>query len=364
MEESDDLDEDYPLVHTVCRNKNVTLEIVKYLLDTFPDPNREWTTCQFCPNWETESCPLHLACYNKDCPSDVIRFLVEHYPPALQYACTIDEGIQPDHPEYYIQGLPLHNYLARNKNVDIDIVKMLVEAYPQSLRNFDEKWPCYPIHVVLPKRHCINKDILMCLLEVDPASIHLLDGYGNTALHLACYNEHVTLEIYQFILNKWPEAIRMRDDIGSLPMHELSMADTLDEVASIDILRSMLDIDLNLVRERDFDGYLPVHHAAMIKSSAFCKVLIDAYSESVRVRTHEGSLPIHECAYGDRDDTVNTIQYMLELYPESINIRDGSGYLPIHCAAGYGNAKAIELLLKHDPKEDFQCEFASSSCVS
>ena len=37
IELPESIDKDYPLLHTACRNKNVTLEIVKYLINTFPD---------------------------------------------------------------------------------------------------------------------------------------------------------------------------------------------------------------------------------------------------------------------------------------------------------------------------------------
>ena len=116
----------------------------------------------------------------------------------------------------------------------------------------------------------------------------------------------------------------------------------------------MLDADPNLPRAITGDeGYLPIHVAVYDKSFAFCKVLIKAYPESVRIRSDDdtgSSLPIHEaCRYGDRDDTVYTIQYLLELYPESINVRDEHGYLPIHQAAQRNRADIVELLLKYDP---------------
>jgi len=139
----------------------------------------------------------------------------------------------------------------------------------------------------------------------------------------------------------------MRDIIEALPIHALSKTNTLDEAASIDILRFMLSIDPTFTRERDNIGsYRPIDCAVINKSTEFCKVLIDVYQESLR-----DSRPMHlVCAYGDRDDSVDTIQYMLDVYPESINVRDGGGVLPIHLAAQFGRAKTIELLLKYDPK--------------
>ena len=140
------------------------------------------------------------------------------------------------------------------------------------------------------------------------------------------------------------------DDDGSLPIHHLCCNDDLDENTSLDILRFMLE-DPTLPREVDGDDDLAIHVAVDNKSTAFCKELINAYPESLRVEiTFNGRLPIHlACARGKRVDTVNTIQYMLEVDSELINAEDRGGWLPIHLAAVFGNTKSIELLLKFDP---------------
>ena len=176
-----------------------------------------------------------------------------------------------------------------------------------------------------------------------------LSSQSQLCFHRACENENVTLEIVQLLYNILPEALRLRDDNGDLPIHNLCHNKDLDDTASIDILRFMLSIDPTLPMEVDDGGWLPIH-VAMYKSTAFCKILIDAYPESSRIESGDGWLPIHvACHYGERDDTSDTIQYMLEVDSELINAEDGDGYLPIHYAAENGKTKLIELLLKFDP---------------
>ena len=167
--------------------------------------------------------------------------------------------------------------------------------------------------------------------------------------HKACRNKKVTLAIVQLLYNILPEALRLRDD-GDLPIHHLCCNKDLDETASIDILRFMLEIDPTLPRELNGDDWLPIHLAVEYKSTIFCKELIDAYPESLRIELNDVRLPIHSaCDFGERDDTVDTIQYMLELEPEIINAENRGGWLPIHYAAEYGNTNAIEFLMKFDP---------------
>ena len=200
---------------------------------------------------------------------------------------------------------------------------------------------------------------LIELCESDDLSFDALQEKINTfgprvssqslCIRQACYNENVTLEIVQLLHDIWPEAIQLRDDDGYLPIHYLCCNKKLDETNSLDILRFMLEVDPNLPREVDGNGWLPLLSAVDNKSTAFCKMLIDAYPESLRIELNAGSLLIHvACVKGKRDDTVDTIQHMLELDPELINT-EYKGYLTIHLAAINGRTTLIELLLKFDP---------------
>ena len=113
-------------------------------------------------------------------------------------------------------------------------------------------------------------------------------------LSCLCGNENVTLAIVQLLYNTLPGALRLSDNYGDLPIHNLCDNKDLDETASIDILQFMLSIDPTLPREVVDDGCLPIHVAAEYKSTTFCKILIDTYPESLRVASSDGRLPIHE----------------------------------------------------------------------
>ena len=176
-----------------------------------------------------------------------------------------------------------------------------------------------------------------------------LSSQNPSCFHVACRNKKVTLEIVKLLYNIFPEALRLRDIIEYLPIHCLCYNKGLDDTTSLDILRFMLRNNPTLPREVGYDGNLPLHYAVAYKSTTFCKELIDAYPESLRVESGDGSLPILVACSGNRDDTADVIQYMLEMDPELINAEDSIGYLPIHLAAMSGSAKSIEILLKFDP---------------
>jgi len=177
-----------------------------------------------------------------------------------------------------------------------------------------------------------------------------LSSQNQLCFHKACRNKNVTLEIVQLLYNTFPGALRLRDGAGLLPIHTLCYNKDLDDNTSLDILQFMLEIDPNLLSETNILGLLPIHAAVQYKSSNFCKILIGAYPESLAVQTRISSLPIHLASTnGKREDTADTIQYMLEMDPELINAENRDGYLPIHLATENGNTNTIELLLKFDP---------------
>jgi len=148
----------HPFLHEICKNKNVTLEMVEYVLGVFPGV-ASWKTDALDYKKRTEAYPLHYACWNEHCPDSVIKLLLEQYAAAINQLSIVETGVLAGN----VKGLPLHYYMARTSNIDIDIVKLLVEAYPQSLMIADETWPCYPIHVAA--QNDSNPDDMLGIIE-------------------------------------------------------------------------------------------------------------------------------------------------------------------------------------------------------
>ena len=164
------------------------------------------------------------------------------------------------------------------------------EAYPQSLMIASEEGEgasCYPIHSILSNDTfdldtvSYLSEIITCLLELEPSSLRVVDGYNRTPLHLASRNKRMTFEVFSLLFNAWPEAIRMGDQEGSLPIHFVCGLSTIFDFCDdddndydcelIEILNMMLNRDPTLLRERDNFGYLPLHYAIDVKSTDFCK---------------------------------------------------------------------------------------------
>jgi len=351
-------------LHQVCANKNVTLEIVEYLLDFYP---QAINTCLngddiIFIHYVESAYPLHLACYNEDCPNEVIDLLLRKIPDhQLTQICRVHEdwgGYCDDN-----GGTPLHYYLSRT-NVDLDIVKRLM-ANTDALLLADETTKCTPVHILLHNTSIGGMfDVLQYLVELNPTSLRKKDKYGEFPLHCVCRNQRITVETIKLLLNVGVDVVYERNEYGEMPLHGFcsgsydSSEKKLDDEVAIDILKLLLaahpdwtSIQTDEVNE---DGSLPLHKAAHTKSPAFCKLLVDAYPEAVKEVDGRG-LPLHHACEDGRPETV---EYLFGLYPESLHIRDGWGRLPIHCAArrlgstgtGENAAEIIKFLLRQDPE--------------
>ena len=348
----------HPFFHYICLSKSISTEIVEYILDNYPyvaTMESESDSIEFEDFGITYGTyPLHLACYNSNCTQSIIRLIMERYPAALRHLTSAGNLFNCGEDRYEgEEGFPLHYYIIRKTNLHIETIKMLIEANPDAM-GIDGEMCFTPMHTIVstPNENINNLlPIVAYLIEAAPSCIRIVDHFERTPLSLACSNKHITLEVVQFLYNSWPEASRLGDDDGYLPIHGLCCNEQLDDNASLEILRFMLDIDIDpgLVRAEGPDEHLPIHYA--IRRMAFepCKVLIDAYPESLRAYS-DRMLPIHiACRNGSRVDTIDTIQYMLELDPDLINVMNRNGVHSIHIAAGSKRVDIIELLLKHDP---------------
>jgi len=129
---------------------------------------------------------------------------------------------------------------------------MLVDAYPQSLLDTNSDIRFTPLHTMVNNPNENINDLLHIiryLLEVEPSIIRAVDKFGRTPLLVACNNEGITLEVFKLLYSAYSEAMRIPEMVGTLPIHGLCCNRELDDNASLDILRFMLDADPGLARE-------------------------------------------------------------------------------------------------------------------
>jgi len=235
---------------------------------------------------------------------------MEEYPAALRHLASAGNLFNCGE-DRFEEGFPLHYYIIRRTNLHIETIKMLIEANPDAM-GIDGEMCFTPLHTIVstPNENINNLlPIIAYLIEAAPSCIRIVDNFEGTPLFLACSNKHITLEVVQLLYNSWPEAIRLGNDDGFLPIHELCLNHKLDDVDSLDILQFMLNADPGLVRAEGPGEQLPIHYAIRRMALEPCKVLIDAYPESLRAENERGMLPIHVIVPTQMLDLIRLTQF-------------------------------------------------------
>jgi len=328
----------------LCASVNdLSLSALKAKLDLLPSTSIECTKYM---NYYSEYPFLHSACINKNVTLEMIQLLLDKFSEVAEFYAIYRTSTE--------KGLPIHFILIRSVDaVNIDIVKVLIKAYPQALLINDNFFNLTPLQTVLYNHNIDNLlEVVMFLLETEPSSIHMVDEDQRTSLHkvCSCVNKKANLAVVQYIYHQLPDACQLRDAHGYLPADYLILTETDKDYAEdeLDILQFMISVDPSFLRLENIKGRIPIFQAVSKKSTEVCKVLINAYPESLRIESNH-CLPIHKACGSGRADAANTVQYMLEIDPDSIDITQIGGWYPIHLAAWEGRTKIVEMLLKYDP---------------
>eukprot|EP00984_Skeletonema_dohrnii_P010078 scaffold3907_cov76-Skeletonema_dohrnii-CCMP3373.AAC.5 len=382
---------DYEFFRMACCNEKVTEEIIRCLLEYFPDAISDADN--------NGKLPLHAACLNNYVTIGIIQLLVDAAPDsvrhqdnaglmALHHLCRnidLDEmTVSPilklllvKNPEsiYHANNdglLPIH--VACMVSQSTEFCRMIIEAFPYSVR-MPTNVGMLPIHTACVNNTVTTVEYLYKLYPdaINHASTHGLNPIhaaimgldfrfeqdaavkvvqfllgcdtnvkfqealqGESLLHYACrceYNKantEIPIEIIKVLHEANPEFVRKEDSEGRLPLHKICSNTSHDETAAFEILKLLLAMHPESIRHAN-KGQLPIHIASMTsKSREFCRVLIEAYPGSERMTNVLGMLPIH-CACVN--NTVATVEYLYKLNPDAVNhVPREDGLYPVHLA--------------------------------
>ena len=374
-------------LHLACKN-NAPLDVVKLLVETYPDAVKE--------NNKREELPLHLACRN-NVPLDVIKLLVESYPDsikeknregqlALHLACnacaTIEivklliEGYLDATKEKNLYGhLPLHyacdvnapidvimllveaypdatkekdnsdsfplHHACRN-NAPLDVIKQLIKPYPDAIKEKDGSLDCLPLHLACQCNAPI--DVIMIFMEAYPDATKEKDSiFYSLPLHDAC-KSGAPIDVIKILVEAHPDSTKVKDRYGALPLHYACNKDNV----SVDIINLLVQMYPDSTKEKDDRESLPLHYACKQNAQlGVIKLLLEIYPDAIKEK-NRGDLPLHyACESGA---SMDVIKVMIDLYPDSVKEKNDHGYLPLHVACKNGSIiDVIKLLLEIYP---------------
>jgi len=339
------LPEHLNLLQKVCSNKNVTLDVVEYLLAEYDSGGAGREIDVNYSHDPLTAYPLHWACMNSSCPDSVIQLLVTRYPTALRKVSVLDGGVSVDHPiprelvqdEGSLAGLPLHYYLGRDKNIDIDTVKMMVKYYPESLTTAGREHALYysavyaPLDIMLMNQLQVMNSfgIVKFLIESNETFLRdQLTGERHSTLQIACLGSKMDPRIIKLIINTCPELICRTDRDGDTAVHILCRNGSLPDKAAVEILLLLIGKDPTSLKIMNGhqggweERMLPIHVAATVGGSKhICKVLYNADKGSIRARTSQRRLPLHVAA---RHGYLDAVKCLFDLDPSALETKVSS----------------------------------------
>ncbi len=375
---------DYKFFYHVCDNERLTKEILRYLVEYFPNAVRY--------AGERGRLALHNICLNDNVTLGMIELLVDAFPESLRHEDHNDRA-------------PLH-LLCGNKKLNdelgLEILKLLLERCPDSVRHADEVGRL-PIHFAAAWQ---SLEFCRILIEAYPGSERMPSDGGLPPFHAACGLN--TVATVKYLYELYPESINvMADSYGYYPIHcaiegltALSAtANQSNPATAVGIVQFLLECDPNVVLQKHQDAF-PLYwvcseatndnterlnarlkvlqilydaHPEAIESNdvtpdvgAFCAEVQSflntqlTYARQARDRTlmntrdENGQLPLHKAL---RDNvtlydniTLGSIKLLVKGNPSAINCADNRGMMPLHVACqNYESASVVEYLINLDP---------------
>lgn len=364
------------LLHLGCRNKSMTLQIAKFLVE-----KRNGLTHHLTPR--RNFLPLHSLCMNskidENTSIEIFKFLVGkhpesirhhtefrgclaiHYAAAMKSRCFCEELIN-EYPESVLLvdemgNAPIHLACILGKK---ETAEYFYSLAPTSIEIANNDGMC-PVHLAATNSH--SSEVIEFLLQQNPQEAARLFN-DELPLHLAVtselarspreYRRQRQLKIVEYLFDVHPVAILERNRAGKLPLEIVrSYANRSKEIC--DFLQEHTDIaneakDLDAMTTIDEFGCLPLHQAMLRRYRlGAVKLIVDGNPSAVQATTNDdyGSLPLHlACQYGN----VAVVDYLVKLDGSSLGQSDRNGDTPIHCACFGGNLSAINALLEKQPQ--------------
>jgi hypothetical protein len=268
--------------------------------------------------------------------SDPMKDLVDSYP----WAHTLAS------PHWLMMNWTLmerHLNAEKSEADHLETVKRALKYFPNTLAEVDKFGQHYVTYAIRSQSIPLLEEVLH--YHNDGALI--LDGKGKQAIHYAShYSQSVEALIVIAEVNRKPlrEVLQTVDDYGNTPLHLAAAG-----LSSHEVLKEILFSLPDAIRIKNNDGLLPLHIAAGKASVEVVGALVSAFPTAISVTDKNGWLPLHHAAYDNKH--VEVIKYIHEAYPKAMTIpQASSGRLPLHYATvKCWSSKVIQYLLEVFP---------------
>jgi ankyrin repeat protein len=164
-------------------------------------------------------------------------------------------------------------------------------------------------------------------------------GMAVTALHLAVKRNVDAVKL----LVEFGADLKRKYEYSSTVWH-LAAA-----VGNTDVLRLLMKLWPEGIRELNYPGDTPLHVAAEEGKADAVSLLVEFWPDGIRAAEQQlyKNTPLHNAAAKGGTDVV---RLLMELWPEGVPMKNRYGNTPLHLAAEAGNIDAVRLLVEDWPE--------------
>jgi ankyrin repeat protein len=225
--------------------------------------------------------------------------------------------------------LPLHWYAIRD---DLAAMREILEhgAEVNPILQGDK-----PLHTAAWR----SLDAVKLLVQYG-ADVTARDPSQNTPLYFAAMAGK--LDVVEFLVALWPEAMDERGHLRNTPLHAAAGA------GKTDVVKYFLELWPEGIRETNVCRATPLHCAVETGATDVARLLLERWPQGVKERNRSGNTPLH-LAVGN-NLAIEVVELLVESWPEGVKEKTHSGGTPLHLAARAGKADVVRLLLERWPQ--------------
>ena len=344
-------------LHVACRNKNMSSEIIKLLLNSWSESAQQRDN--------DGNYPLHILCKNlhldESSSLNILADLVAAYPEALRHSNNV--GYLPIHvaaqsktqqfcklligafPEsvsarngHDHNNIPIHYACTKGR---LDVVRYLLEVDREGINARTDNGKC-PIHYAA---YFGQSQVTSFLINQDPSCVSKTinqNGRRNLPLHVACISQFAEFETVKVLYNAYPEAIYTRNANGRL-VTDCAKGMGVKFFLETQMSYALKAKDYAVMALQDGDGCLPLHHA--LRNNAplgSIKLLVRGNPVALQTSDNRGKLPLH---VGCEFETLDVVRYLVEPFESCLNVCDSIKDYPLHYACRGGKLDTVRYLL-------------------
>ena len=223
-------------------------------------------------------------------------------------------------------------------------VKNVIKYFPSTTLEIDKRGQHYMMYAVRTN----SMDLLAYFIKQNRHCVKFVDGTGKLAIHYACAYSQTPNFLYAIVEAMPNVSIQTimqtyKDDAGNLPIH-LAVAGS----CSLETLKEIMFSFPDAAKVTNSEGKLPLHIAACTTNLDKVKAVFSAFPNAVSAPDKNGWLPLHHAAFTCK--SVQITEFLYEKFPDAMTKPHQSGRLPIHYAAVTCNSsKVMQYLLDVHP---------------